>query len=538
MQRPSQEEFLLKEVNADLHVWKFTGDKLKNTDDLVKQIQCLYLGNYNHTNHHVEKNSNPKWNQVFTFSKDRIQGSILEVIVKDKGVANDDFIGPVVFDLGEIPNMVVQDGPLAPQRHRLEDKKNRKTKGKLLLAVWMGAETEADELSHLDAAESNSVSSVYLSPKLWYLRVNVIDAKNLQLSDQSRSPDVFVKAILGNQALRTRVSMSRSINPMWNKDLMFVAAEPFEKPLILSVVNRMSPNKDEVLGRCLIPLQYVDRRLDHKPVNTRCSDLRPTAKQLWKSSTGVLELGILNARGLPLMKSKDGWETTNAYCVAKYGQKWVRTRTIIDSFAPVWNECCTWEVFDPCTIVTIGVFDNFCLRGGDKSRDSRIVKLDNLRHQATQITSVRLSCAEPPLRKEKMFDEIRSWTNPIATVIIHILFLVLVMYRQLILPSIFLCLFLIIVWYHRWRPRYPLHINARLSCADDVHPEELDEEFDTSQLHVLLLPAPLKTQLLESRKVDTVSKPVLQARRRNKEEFQLRELSFNRFPLFAKKGII
>nr|GEY18016.1 transcription factor-like protein DPB [Tanacetum cinerariifolium] len=32
------------------------------------------------------------------------------------------------------------------------------------------------------------------------------------------------------------------------------------EPLILSVEDRVGPNKDDVLGRCMLPLQYVDRR--------------------------------------------------------------------------------------------------------------------------------------------------------------------------------------------------------------------------------------------------------------------------------------
>ncbi|KAG0500538.1 hypothetical protein HPP92_000610 [Vanilla planifolia] len=209
---------------------------------------------------------------------------------------------------------------------------------------------------------------------------------------------------------------------MWNEDLMFVAAEPFEEHLVISVEDRLGPNKDELLGKTIIPLQNVDRRLDYKPVPSRwytiekhvvvtegdkkkeikfssrihlrvcldggyhvldesthySSDLRPTAKQLWKPSIGVLELGVLNAQGLLPMKTKDGKGTTDAYCVAKYGQKWVRTRTIIDSFSPKWNEQYTWEVYDPCTVVTIGVFDNCHLQGSEKAagnRDARIGKV-------------------------------------------------------------------------------------------------------------------------------------------------------------------
>ncbi|KAJ6843225.1 FT-interacting protein 1-like [Iris pallida] len=668
MQRPPLrpvEDYSLKETAPHLGGGGAAGDKLTTTYDLVEQMQYLYvrvvkakdlpakdvtgscdpyvevkLGNYKGTTRHFEKKTNPEWNQVFAFSKDRIQASTVEVLVKDKDLVKDDFIGRVSFDLNEVPKRVPPDSPLAPQWYRLEDRKGDKVKGELMLAVWMG--TQADEAFpdawHSDAATvpsdglANIRSKVYLTPKLWYVRVNVIEAQDLIPSDKGRFPEVFVKVMLGNQVLRTRISQVRGPNPMWNEDLMFVAAEPFEEHLVLSVEDRVGPNKDELLGKTIIPLQNVDRRLDYKAVNTRwynlekhvvimegdkkkelkfssrihlricldggyhvldesthySSDLRPTAKQLWKQSIGVLELGVLTAQGLLPMKTKDGRGTTDAYCVAKYGQKWVRTRTIIDSFTPKWNEQYTWEVYDPCTVITIGVFDNCHLQGGEKAggtRDTRIGKvrirlstletdrvythsypllvllpsgvkkmgevqlavrftcssllnmmhmysqpllpkmhylhplsvtqLDNLRHQATQIVSMRLARAEPPLRKEvveymldvdshmwsmrkskanffrimgvlsgliavvKWFDQIFNWKNPITTVLIHILFIILVLYPELILPTIFLYLFLIGVWYFRWRPRQPPHMDTRLSHADSAHPDELDEEFDT-----------------------------------------------------------
>lgn len=665
MQRPQQpEDFRLKETSPHLGGGAYTGDKFTSTYDLVEQMQYLYvrvvkakelpakdvtgsldpyvevkLGNYKGTTRHFEKKTNPEWNQVFAFSKERTQSTHVEVLVKDKDFVKDDIVGGVMFDLNEVPKRVPPDSPLAPQWYRLQDRKGDKSRGELMLAVWWG--TQADEAFseawHSDAAAvssdgvANIRSKVYLSPKLWYVRVNIIEAQDLLPSDKGRYPEVYVKAMLGNQALRTKISQSRSINPMWNEDLMFVAAEPFEEHLILSVEDRVAPNKDEVLGRCVIPLQNVDRRRDHKPVHTRwynlekhiivdgekkkdhkfasrihlricldggyhvldesthySSDLRPTDKNLWKPAVGLLELGVLSAQGLMPMKTKDGRGTTDAYCVAKYGQKWVRTRTIIDSFAPKWNEQYTWDVYDPCTVITIGVFDNWHLHGADKSggaKDSRIGKvrirlstletdrvythsypllvlhssgvkkmgeiqlavrfscasmlntlyiysqpllpkmhylhplsvtqLDSLRHQATQIVSMRLSRAEPPLRKEiveymldvdshmwsmrrskanffrimnvfggifavfKWFDQICHWKNPLTTVLIHILFLILVLYPELILPTIFLYLFLIGIWYYRWRPRHPPHMDTQLSHADKVHPDELDEEFDT-----------------------------------------------------------
>ncbi|GAB2276979.1 FT-interacting protein 3 [Dionaea muscipula] len=659
------DEYLLKETYPAIAGAGATGDKLTSTYDLVEQMQYLYvrvvkakdlpgkdvsgscdpyvevkLGNYKGTTRHFENKNNPEWNQVFAFSKERIQASVVEIVVKDKDFVKDDFFGRVVFDLNEVPKRVPPDSPLAPQWYRLEDRKADKGgKGELMLAVWMG--TQADEAFpeawHSDAAAvsgdavANIRSKVYLSPKLWYVRVNVIEAQDLVPSDKGRFPEIYVKVMLGNQALRTRISQSKNLSPMWNEDLMFVAAEPFEEPLVLSVEDRVGPGKDEGLGRCVIPLQNVQRRLDHKPVNTKwynlekyvmvdgepprkepkfasrihlricldggyhvldesthyCSDLRATAKPLWKSSIGVLELGILSAQGLMPMKTKIGRGTTDAYCVAKYGQKWVRTRTIIDSFNPKWNEQYTWEVYDPCTAVTIGVFDNVHLHHGNGSgaKDSRIgkvrvrlstleahrvythsyplivlhpsgvkkmgevhlavrftcsswinmlhmysqpllpkmhyihplsvIQLDSLRQQATQIVSTRLSRAEPPLRKEvveymldvdshmwsmrrskanffrimnvlsgllslgRWFDQVCHWKNPITTILIHTLFIILVLYPELILPTIFLYLFLIGIWHYRGRPRHPPHMDTRLSHADTAHPDELDEEFDT-----------------------------------------------------------
>ncbi|KAK8543358.1 hypothetical protein V6N12_015910 [Hibiscus sabdariffa] len=662
MQKPPQAvDFALKETSPNIGAGAVSGDKLSSTYDLVEQMQYLYvrvvkakdlpgkdvtgscdpyvevkLGNYKGITKHFEKKSNPEWNQVFAFSKERIQASVLEVYVKDKDVVADDLIGRAMFDLNEIPKRIPPDSPLAPQWYRLEDRKGNKAKGELMLAVWMG--TQADEAFpdswHSDAASvgpdavSNIRSKVYLSPKLWYVRVNVIEAQDLVPTDKTRFPEVFVKAVLGNQALRTRVSQSKTINPMWNEDLMFVAAEPFEEPLVLSVEDRVGSNKDETLGKCMIPLHIVQRRLDHRPVNSRwlnlekhvivdgekkeikfasrihlricleggyhvldesthySSDLRPTAKQLWRPSIGILELGILSAHGLMPMKTKDGRGTTDAYCVAKYGQKWIRTRTIVDNFMPRWNEQYTWEVFDTCTVITVGVFDNGHIHGGaGGSKDSRIgkvrirlstleadrvythsypllvlhpsgvkktgeiqlalrftcsslinmlhmyshpllpkmhyihplsvIQLDVLRHQAMQIVSMRLSRAEPPLRKEvveymldvdshmwsmrrskanffrimgvlsgliavgKWFDQICYWRNPLTSILIHILFIILVLYPELILPTVFLYLFLIGIWNFRWRPRHPPHMDTRLSHADAAHPDELDEEFDT-----------------------------------------------------------
>ena len=52
------------------------------------------------------------------------------------------------------------------------------------------------------------------------------------------------------------------------------------------------------------------------------------------------------------------------------------TRTIVDNFMPKWNEQYIWEVFDPYTVITVGVFDNGHIHGGARgTEDARIGKV-------------------------------------------------------------------------------------------------------------------------------------------------------------------
>eukprot|EP00252_Welwitschia_mirabilis_P019188 TRINITY_DN4379_c0_g2_i1.p1 TRINITY_DN4379_c0_g2~~TRINITY_DN4379_c0_g2_i1.p1 ORF type:complete len:200 (-),score=33.15 TRINITY_DN4379_c0_g2_i1:913-1512(-) len=121
----------------------------------------------------------PEWNQIFAFGKNTFQSSfILEISVwKEEKDSKNDFLGGLCFDLSEVPTRVLPDSPLARQWYRLEG--DDTVKGEIMLAVWVG--TQGDETfpeawkSDLGGV-SNTRSKVYLSPKLCYLRVTVIEA--------------------------------------------------------------------------------------------------------------------------------------------------------------------------------------------------------------------------------------------------------------------------------------------------------------------------------------------------------------------------
>lgn len=665
-------EYSLKETSPHLGGGPLNKDKTSSTYDLVEQMQYLYvrvvkareisvfgggelvgevkLGNYRGITKRVTSNG-AEWDQVFAFSKDCIQSSVVEIFVKESN--KDDFLGRVWFDLNEVPKRVPPDSQLAPQWYRMEDKKGEKAKGgEVMVAIWFG--TQADEAFaeawhskaanvHMDGLCSIK-SKVYLSPKLWYLRVNVIEAQDVILGEKGSAmmmkyPELFAKVQVGNQILRTRIATPMSnkslANPIWNEDLLFVVAEPFEDYLLVSVEDRVAPNRDEVVGRVLFPITSIERRLDEKPVTSRwfnldihynnnnqneskalvrfasrihlrasldggyhvldeatmySSDVRPTAKQLWKPHIGVLEVGVLGASNLVPMKIKEGkGGATDAYCVAKYGQKWVRTRTVVDSLSPKWNEQYTWEVFDPCTVITIGVFDNARVDKNTalaaSARDSRIGKvrirlstleservythaypllmlhpsgvkkmgelhlavrfscanmvnvlhmytmpllpkmhyvqplsvnqLDSLRYQAMNVVASRLGRAEPPLGREvveymldhdshmwsmrkskanffrltnvlawliamsRLLESLRNWHKPVLSALFMFVFVIFVVIPELIIPCVLLVMAVVGLWRYRARPRHPPHMDTRLSNADVLHPDELDEEFDS-----------------------------------------------------------
>lgn len=588
-----------------------------------------------------ESPENPEWNQVFALAHNKADssGSTLEISIWD-AAPSEKFLGGVCFDLSDVPVRDPPDSPLAPQWYRLEggsaDDPNNRVTGDIQLAVWIG--TQADDAfpeawcSDAPPSVSYTRSKVYQSPKLWYLRITVIEAQELQIPANLpplTAPDIRVKAQLGFQSVRTRRGSmnTHSAAVHWNEDLILIAGEPLEDQLILLVEDRTG--KDPMLlGHAVIPVAAIEQRLDERHVPSKwltleggsgggggepysgrvhlrmcleggyhvldeaahlCSDYRPTAKQLWKPPIGLLELGILGARGLLPMKMRGGGKgSTDAYCVAKYGKKWVRTRTIMDNFDPRWNEQYTWQVYDPCTVLTIGVFDNWRMvaEPGEEQSDCRLGKIrirvstlesnkvysnsypllvllrtglkkmgeielavrfvcpsllpdtcaiygqpllprmhylrplgvaqqEALRVAATKMVAAWLARSEPPLGPEvvrymldadshtwsmrkckanwfrimavftwaiglaKWLDDIKRWRNPLTTILVHLLYLVLVWYPDLIVPTGFLYVFLIGVWYYRFKPKIPAGMDTRLSQAENVDPDDLDEEFDT-----------------------------------------------------------
>lgn len=365
-----------------------------------KPIVEITLGNYKSSTKDLPIGPNMVWNQVFAF--DKTKGDVLSVTLKDDMTKT--VIAKRNFKLAtDIPGRVAPDARIAPQWYSMQNTETGYHM-ELLMSVWFG--TQADEVYpeawFSDASEVsascviNTRPKVYIAPRLCYVRVTIVSGHDLIPTDRKRTPSVYVTATLGQVALKTGVSSGT--NPSWNRDLIFVVSEPLEGTVYISLIDRVDDQHEECIGKLkkklseMTPLKVpgsapalfydIETPVKVEPagdsrrfasrlkmklatdqayhVADECtqysSDYRAFAKGLWPGLLGKLEIGILGATGLKGRDEKK--QGIDSYVVAKYGNKWVKTRTVVDSVSPKWNEQYSWDVYDTCTVLTLGVYDN------------------------------------------------------------------------------------------------------------------------------------------------------------------------------------
>ncbi|XXG73590.1 hypothetical protein AAC387_Pa07g2485 [Persea americana] len=233
------------------------------------------LNNYRGITRHSHRNQNPEWHQIFAFSKEHLRPNLLEVLVKSKDVVKDDFVGKVSFELSELLLRVLPDSPLAPQWYKLENNKGEKVQGKIMLAFWMGTQSNEAFPGALHPGTvtlsregiAHTWSQVYYSPKLYYLRLHIHKAQDLVSSHKGRVPHAAVKVQLGDQVQYTRIDCSA--NPVWKEELLFVVSKPFNEFLIFIVKDCYRPNMSQTLGQKILPISMATERSEH------CKSPRP-----------------------------------------------------------------------------------------------------------------------------------------------------------------------------------------------------------------------------------------------------------------------
>jgi hypothetical protein len=420
------------------------------------------LGCYGARTEHFRQEKNPRWGVVFAFSDDYMlmQPPEVEVVLKSRDDVRHDYVGKVCFDLKKIPTRLPSESPVSPEWCALKKQQQQHERGagdgangELLLSVWKG--TQCDE-AFRDAWHSDSATPVhpspfnskpdlrskaYSGPLLWCLRLQVLRAEiGLAAAGGTNNPVsrfanyVYVQSEIGAQKFMT-MPVSRSLCS-WSssesrESFVFVVAEPFAESLVLSLhgcdggQRRQWYEKEDperIIGRAEIPLAPVLKRPNEQDdtssesqwfhletpsgakvllrlyLEERCclldGSLRHSAQPM-----GSLELGILKAEALSSVKTREGRQTVDPYCLIKYWDKWVRTRTILGNPNPRYNEHYSWEVYDPCTDLVIGVFDNADVTADDQGSrsSSKHAMIGKVRIRLSTLEAGRLYALSYPL---------------------------------------------------------------------------------------------------------------------------------------------
>ncbi|CAJ2633627.1 unnamed protein product [Trifolium pratense] len=434
------------------------------------------------------RNLNPEWNQVFALDNDHIQTeeiTTVEILLKDNVRKYDEYMGKISLNISDISTRFPSDSELAPQWCVLEDQRGRRFRGALMMSCWIG--TQGDESFHealhlqLDNVSIgphnvvNTCSRIYIMPRIWCLRLNLVQIEGLRVKadDPSISSDIFIHVSLGISTFTSKLVKNNNGNPTWDeKDVLFAVAEPFNQILVLSV-EQGTYTRHKCLGRCEFPVKNANMISDGSAPPTKtvdviqnqgfvsklsmricldggyhmfdedpqyCSDRNPTCPDFWRPKIGSFEMGILKATGLPAMKPQG---RTDAYCVAKYGSKWVRSRTVVNSLSPKWNELYSWDVYDHCTFITISVFDNSQLHEGNidlGAMDTRIgkvrISLQEMKTNQIYRYSYPLVELQPSgLKKMGELELAFKFTCPTMLSVWKPSFDVFIMYTMPILPS-------------------------------------------------------------------------------------------------------
>ncbi|TKY57463.1 QUIRKY protein [Spatholobus suberectus] len=369
---------------------------------------------------------------------------------------------------------------------------------------------------HLAAASigvynvANTLSRIYLMPRIFCLRVNLIQALGLMLEDRTESSQIFIHATLVNLTFTSKLVKNNDGNTKWNENLSIAVAEPFDQLLVLSMEqgtfacrHNLSVSLDggyhvfdedprwneqyswDVYDTCTFITNCVfDNGQLHEgdevaigAINTRIGKVRITLSELetnriYSNSCPLVELQPLRLRkmgGIPL----------------------------------AFKFCC------PDMINLCKVYNTLpMLPRQHFANPLSPTQFHGLRKQTSMLVSSKTSKTEPPMTREVVeymldsreimwsmprgradferintfvsglvawsaqFDEKCKWKSPVSTLTICLVLFIVIAYPYYLLPAIFSVLIPRVLLLHQNKPRKPSHVDLQL-CH--VHTASVDE---------------------------------------------------------------
>lgn len=189
----------------------------------------------------IDDNLNPKWNEMYEFIVHEVPGQELEVELFDKDPDQDDFLGRMKLDFGEVLKVRVleewfplQDGGRARVHLRLE---------------WHTLMSDTSELDKV-LLWNKTISSKPEPPSAAILIVYLDKAQELPLKKSSKEPNPMVQLSIQDVTRESRVVYS-TVSPVWDDAFRFFLQDPTNEDIDIQVKD---DNRQTTLGSLSISL--------------------------------------------------------------------------------------------------------------------------------------------------------------------------------------------------------------------------------------------------------------------------------------------
>ncbi|XP_067385958.1 extended synaptotagmin-1 [Emydura macquarii macquarii] len=177
------------------------------------------------TSHVVDESLNPTWNETYEFVVHEVPGQELEVELFDKDPDQDDFLGRMKLDFGEVLQARVleewfplQDGGRGQLRLRLE---------------WLTLTSEASKLQQV-LQRNRGISSKPEAPSAAILVVYLDRAQELPLKKSSKEPNPMVQLSVQDITRESKVVYNTS-SPVWDDAFRFFLQDPANQDIDIQV---------------------------------------------------------------------------------------------------------------------------------------------------------------------------------------------------------------------------------------------------------------------------------------------------------------
>uniref|UniRef100_A0A803T3P6 Extended synaptotagmin 1 n=1 Tax=Anolis carolinensis TaxID=28377 RepID=A0A803T3P6_ANOCA len=302
----------------------------------------------------IDENLNPKWNEMYEFIVHEVPGQELEVELFDKDPDQDDFLGRMKLDFGEVMQARVleewfplQDGGRARVHLRLE---------------W---HTLMSDTSKLDQVlQWNKTLSTKPEPPSAAILVVYLDrAQELPLKKSSKEPNPMVQLSVHDVTRESKV-VYNTVSPIWDDAFRFFLQDPTAEDIDIQVKD---DNRQTTLGSLTIHLSRLlnaddltlDQwfQLENSGPNSRQLDViesanlgssvdqppRPTkaSPDAEFGTESVIRIHLLEAENLiakdnfmgGMIKGK-----SDPYVKVRLGGQKFRSRVIKEDLNPRWSE--------------------------------------------------------------------------------------------------------------------------------------------------------------------------------------------------------